>query len=154
MVNRTTILREIIMDLKSIKKFSIIINLIVIIGILYTYYKLQVTYKISKHNVTSIYCTYEDNGGYHKIKVNDSDRDVIISEISKMRQSGVEGATGTIRYKFTIDLANGSEFIFYQTSSETVALEMKKDKFFRNIEAPETAKFIERFITEHNLDIQ
>lgn len=142
------------MNIKSIKKFSIIvIILIVIIGILYTYYKLQVPYKISKHNVTSIYCTYEDTDGEHKIKVNDSDNDVIISEISKMRQSGVEGSTGTIRYKFAIELVNGSEFIFCQTSSETVALEMK-DKFFRNIEAPKTAKFIERFITEHNLDIQ
>ena len=69
-----------------------------------------------------------------------------------MGQSSIEGSTGTIKYKFTIEIVNGNDFIFFQTSSETVALEMK-DKFFRNIEAPKTAKFIERFITEQNLDI-
>ena len=143
------------MDIKSIKKLSIIIViLIVIIGSLYSYYKPQIPYQISKHNVTSIYCTFEDKDGDHKIKVNDSDKNVIISEISKLRQSGIEGSTGTIKYKFAINLVNGSEFIFCQTSSETVALEMKKDKFFRNIEAPNTARFIERFITENKLDIK
>ena len=122
------------------------VSLIVII-----YSRANVPYRMSTRNVVSIYCTYVDKDGEHKIKVNDSVKKTIIPEISKFRESGIEGSTGTIRYKFTIQLVNGNSFVFCQTSSETVALELKKDKFFRNIEAPKTAKFIERFIADHNL---
>lgn len=137
----------------NIKRIVMLATILIFISIAYFYYKHQVPYQITKQNVSSIHCTYTDNDGTHKIDVNDSVKDLIISEVSKMKQSSIEGSTKIIKFKFSIELVNGNKFTFYQTSSQTVALEMDKDKFFRNIDAPKTSKFIERFIAENNLHV-
>lgn len=137
----------------NMNKIVILAIILILIYFAYFYYRLQVPYTITKQNVSSIYLTYTDNNGTHKINVNDSDKNIIISEVSKMKQSSIEGSTEIIKFKFTIELVNGNKFTFYQTSFQTVALESDKDKFFRNINAPKTAKFIERFIKENNLHV-
>lgn len=129
----------------------LILALSAIVIILFYYMWQKPPYKITNENVKAMYCTYWDKDGENKIEVKDSDKAKIISEISRMKRSGIEGQVGTIPYNFTIELIDGSVFHFYQNSSKTVTLQ--KGEFYRNIKAPNTAEFIKSFLSEHNIKV-
>lgn len=130
-------------------KYFIVALLIIIVSISYYVWQ-SPPYKITNENIKSMYCTFWNKDGEHKIDVNDSDKEIILSEINKMKRSGVEGQVGTIGYDFTIELVDERKFTFYQNTSSTVSLQ--RDEFFRNIIAPKTAAFIKKFLSEHNIE--
>lgn len=134
--------------------YLIIATVIVTTCGLYFHYKSQVPYRISNQNVMSIYYTYSDKDGEHKIEVSDSDKETILSEISRMTESSREGEVGAIRFNFTIELANGNSFTFCQSSTQSVLLRLKKDGFSKNIWAPKTGEIIKRLTAEHNMGIK
>lgn len=130
---------------------KILIFAIIFLSVLASYVKWRIPYNISKQNVKTIYFTYLDKGMVHKIEVSDADKDMIISEVSKFKNSGVEGQVGTVLYKFIIEMVDETEFSFYENSQMTIEITSDKDGFTRNIEAPKTAQFIQRFLKEHSI---
>lgn len=136
-----------------LKKKWILIGFIIISLLCYIFYLYtKPPYIISNKNVEAIYCTYSDYNGYHTIQVSDSDKEIILSEVSKMRESNVNDEIGTVNYNFTIELINGDKFTFHENTSKIISLYSSQSNFFRNIRAPKTADFIKRFTDDNNIE--
>lgn len=138
------------MNKERTSRILLLVFLIICFSILC--YKIRFPYRISKKNIKSVYCEYWDNTGTHKIPVNDSDKKVILPEISKMKNNGSQGQIGTLNYNFVIEQTNSSKFVFYECSAGTVTLQSDKGGFYRNIAAPKSAEFIHKFITDNKIN--
>ncbi len=130
-------------------KVLVISIFIVIAGLIY-YYNQKPTVSINSNNVKAIWCTYRDKEGEHNLQVDDCDKEIILSEINKMKKGRYEGEIGTIGYTFIIKLVDGKEFNLYENTSTTVTI--RRDTFFINIKAPKTAEFINKFLTKNNIE--
>ena len=77
------------------KKKGLIFFLFIVIGVIFYFINInsKVPYSISEDNVKSIYCEYY-MGGTKILPVSESDKKIIISEISKMREIKTSGAVG------------------------------------------------------------
>jgi hypothetical protein len=128
--------------------------MVIIIGlaILFYYINIKPQYKISRENVKDIYCKYSDKNGYYSIKVSDSDKEMIIDEVSKMRKKSVSGEIGTINYKFVIELNSGETLSFHENTKNIIKLYSQEGEFILNIKAPKTYEFIKRFTDENNIE--
>lgn len=128
--------------------------MLIIMGLaLLTYYiNTKPHYKISRENVKDIYCKYSDKNGYYSIKVSDSDKEMIIDEVSKMRKKSVGGGIGTIYYDFVIELTSGETLSFHENTKNIISIYFEDEKSILNIKAPKTYEFIKRFTDENNIE--
>lgn len=133
------------------KKRAFIVAIMGLALLLY-YINTKPHYKISSENVKDIYCKYSDKNGYHSIKVSDSDKEMIIDEVSKMRKKSVSGEIGTINYDFVIELTSGEILSLHENTKNIIALYSQDGKFILNIKAPKTYEFIKRFTDENNIE--
>ncbi|MNM74768.1 hypothetical protein D3C81_865330 [compost metagenome] len=122
------------------------------LALLFYYINTKPNYKISRGNVKDIYCKYSDKNGYYSIKVSDSDKEMIIDEVSKMRKKSVGGEMGTLYYDFVIELTSGESLSFHENTKDIIGLYSQHGKFILNIKAPKTYEFIKRFADENNIE--
>lgn len=134
------------------KKKWIFIVIIMGLALLFYYINTKPNYKISRGNVKDIYCKYSDKNGYYSIKVSDSDKEMIIDEVSKMRKKSVSGEIVTINYSFVIELTGGKTLSFQENTKNIIKLYSKDGKSILNIKAPKTYEFIKRFTDENNIE--
>lgn len=131
--------------------------LIILLGIVLVFYIMRnnnskVPYSISKDNVKLVYCEYY-MGGTKILPVNEADKQIIISEVSKAKQTTTSGEAATLPYKFIIELTNGHKIEFVQNTKNVIQIYSDIDKQTRKIKAPKTAEFIIRFIKENNFEM-
>ncbi|SHH47054.1 hypothetical protein [Clostridium intestinale] len=134
------------------KKKWIFIVIIMGVALLFYYINTKPNYKISRGNVKDIYCKYSDKNGYYSIKVSDSDKEMIIDEVSKMRKKSVSGDIVTLNYSFVIELTSGETLSFHANTKNIIKLYSKDGKSILNIKAPKTYEFIKRFTDENNIE--
>ncbi|QLY81862.1 hypothetical protein [Clostridium intestinale] len=129
-------------------------SIVIIMGLalLFYYINTKPDYKISRENVKDIYCKYSDKNGYYSIKVNDSDKEMIIDEVSKMRKKSLSGEIVTINYSFVIELTGGETLSFKENTKNIIKLYSQHEKSILNIKAPKTYEFIKRFTDENNIE--
>ena len=133
------------------KKWTFMVIIIGLVLLLY-YINTKPHYKISRENVKDIYCKYSDKNGYYSIKVSDSDKEMIIDEVSKMRKKSVGGEMGTLYYDFVIVLNSGETLSFHENTKNIIALYSQDGEFILNIKVPKTYEFIKRFTDENNIE--
>jgi hypothetical protein len=130
--------------------------LIILLGVFLVFYIMRnnskVPYSISEYNVKLIYCEYY-MGGTKILPVYEADKKIIISEVSKMRQTKTSGEVATLPYKFIIELTNGHKIEFVQNTKNVIQIYSDIDKQIRKIKAPQTTEFIIRFIKENNFEM-
>lgn len=132
------------------KKGVILLAVLVICSMLY-FISIRVPYSISDGNVKTIYCEYYIKNT--KIPVNEADKRIIISEISKMSQKETDGNVGTVSYRFVIELTDGHKVEFIQNTKNVIEIYSDIDNRQRTIKAPKTAEFIMRFIKDNKIEI-
>ncbi|ERK30194.1 hypothetical protein [Clostridium intestinale] len=133
------------------KKWAFMV-IIMGLALLFYYINIKPQYKISRENVKDIYCKYFDKNGYYSIKVSDSDKEMIIDEVSKMRKKSVSGEIVTINYSFVIELTGGKTLSFQENTKNIIKLYSQDEKSILNIKAPKTYEFIKRFTDENNIE--
>jgi hypothetical protein len=128
--------------------------MVIIMGLVLLFYYINTkpNYKISRENVKDIYCKYSDKNGYYSFKVSDSDKEMIIDEVSKMRKKSVGGEVGTLYYDFVIELTSEETLSFHENTKNIIKLYSKDGKSILNIKAPKTYEFIKRFTDENNIE--
>jgi hypothetical protein len=130
--------------------------LIILLGIVLVFYIVRnnskVPYSISEDNVKLLYCEYY-MGGTKILPVNEAYKQIIISEVSKAKQTTTSGEAATLPYKFIIELTNGHKIEFVQNTENVIQIYSDIDKQTRKIKAPKTAEFIIRFIKENNFQM-
>ena len=130
--------------------------LIILLGIVLVFYIIRnnsiVPYSILQDNVKSVYCEYY-MGGTKILPVNEADKKIIISEVSKVEQTKTSGEAATLPYNFIIELTNGHKIEFVQNTKNVIQIYSDIDRQTRQIKAPKTAEFIIRFIKENNFQM-
>jgi hypothetical protein len=135
------------------KKTGLAFILIIAVGVVF-YFKVvnaKVSLPISKESVKDIYCEY----GLDNIKiipVSEADKDTIISEISKGRKAENKGDVATVLYRFVVELKSGEKYYFIQDTHGVISIWSAEGNFSEKIKAPETAKFILRYVAENSID--